>query len=466
MTAEGWRPLSAPRTGAEAFVLSPFARLGRAHAFAVAGDTLVTIALAGTLFFSIDPDAARSRVFLYLALTMAPFAVVAPLVGPTLDRSEGGRRWMVIGSSALRAFVCLLMIRDVDSLLLFPEAFALLVLAKSYHVAKSALVPSAVHSDDELVEANSKLALISGLVGFVAAVPGGLLLRFGGSEWVLALATVVFAAGVVVSWQIPKVTVATTAETAEAKAELRGTGILLAATAMGMFRGIVGFLSFLLAFSLRTGDAPTWHFGVVLALSAGGALAGAAIAPTLRQSTSEERILTLLLAAVAVAGGVSAWMGGIGGAALLAGTVGVAAASAKQAFDAIVQRDAPDANRGRSFARFETRFQLIWVAGAVLGILPMPMWLGFVGVAGVATFAALSYSAGARGALERAQRKLRGRVRRTTSSTADLGFAPTRILPRTIVTPGAAEPEPEPPAPAPPPAIPPTIATPPRPQDD
>ena len=63
----------------------------------MAGDTLVTIALAGSLFFSIDPSEARRKVFLYLALTMAPFAVVAPLVGPALDRAAGGRRWMVIG---------------------------------------------------------------------------------------------------------------------------------------------------------------------------------------------------------------------------------------------------------------------------------------------------------------------------------------------------------------------------------
>ena len=52
---------------------------------------------------------------------------------------------------------------------------------------------------------------------------------------------------------------------------------------------------------------------------------------------------------------------------------------AKQAFDSIVQRDAPDANRGRSFARFETRFQLVWVIGALIPIVvPIPAELGFV----------------------------------------------------------------------------------------
>ncbi|HEU5082529.1 MAG TPA: MFS transporter, partial [Acidimicrobiales bacterium] len=398
MASDGWRPLQGPRRGAEAFELSPFARLARAHAVAIAGDTLVAIALAGTLFFSIDVAEARSEVFLYLALTVAPFAVVAPLVGPALDRSTGGRRWMVIGSAALRALVCLLMVRDVDSLLLFPEAFALLVLAKGYQVSKSALVPAVVTSDEALVEANSKLSLISGMVGFVAAVPGGLLLRLGGSEWVLALAAVVFAAGTAVAWQVPKVQVAPEPETPESRAELRGMGVLLAASAMGLLRGVVGFLTFLLAFALRSGDHPTWHFGVVLALSAIGAVSGAALAPVLRQQASEERIISGLLVVVSALAVVSAWLGGLAGAALVALTVGVGAAAAKQAFDAIVQRDAPDANRGRSFARFETRFQLIWVGGAVLGIIPMPMWLGFLLVAATAAFAAVSYTAGARGA--------------------------------------------------------------------
>lgn len=436
MAPDGWRPLAAPRRGAEAFTITPFGRLARAHAIAVAGDTLVAIALAGTLFFSIDVDQARSEVFLYLALTMAPFAIVAPLVGPALDRTAGGRRWMVIGSSALRALVCLLMVRDVDSLLLFPEAFVYLVLARSYHVAKSALVPTVVPSHEGLVEANSKLSLISGIVGFVAAVPGALLLRFGGSEWVLGLAVVVFAVGVVIAWRVPKVQVAAEPETAEARAELRGAGVLLAASAMALLRGIVGFLTFLLAFSLRTDGSPTWHFGVVLALSALGSMTGAALAPALRRQTTEERIISVLLVVVAALAVVGAWLGSLPGAALIAVTVGVSAAGAKQAFDSIVQRDAPDANRGRSFARFETRFQLVWVGGAVLGIVPMPMWVGFLLVSGVSAFAGASYAAGSQRMSDVVQRRIR-RARRAAS--ADAATAAPSVPPSIATPPRAAD---------------------------
>lgn len=418
-------------------MISPFSRLARTHAVTVAGDTLVTIALAGTLFFAIDPSEARSKVFLYLALTMAPFAVVAPLVGPALDRAAGGRRLLVIGSGLARAIVCASMIPYVDSLLLFPLAFALLVLTKSYHVAKSALVPSTVHSDEELVEANSKLSLISGLVGFAAAAPGGILLHFGGSEWVLGLAAIVFVVSSGVAIRLPKTTVAAGEVTDEEREELRSVGVVLAGSAMGLLRAIVGFLTFLLAFDLRTEDSPTWHFGLILAVSGLASLTGAGVAPSLRRWAKEERIIAALLAVVAVAGVLGALAGGLVGAAVVAFAVGVSAASAKQAFDSIVQRDAPDANRGRSFARFETRFQLSWVVGAVLGIIPMPPWAGFVGIAGVATFAAGSYIAGSRGLAQISVRgAVRARRRQRSAATPDVGFAPASTpVPASIATP-------------------------------
>ena len=64
------------------FVASPFTRLARTHGLMVAGDTFVAVALAGSLFFDITPDAARWRIALYLLLTVAPFAVVAPWWAP------------------------------------------------------------------------------------------------------------------------------------------------------------------------------------------------------------------------------------------------------------------------------------------------------------------------------------------------------------------------------------------------
>lgn len=410
-----------------AFIVSPFARLARTHSLLVAGDTLIALALAGSLFFSIDPNDARWRVGLYLVLTMAPFAVVAPLIGPTLDRVMGGRRWMIIGSGAVRALVALFMIRYLDSLLLFPAAFLMLVLGKGYHVAKSATVPSTVKTDEELVEANSKLSLLSGISGAIAVVPGGLALWLGGSQWVAGLAALAFAAATVVGLKLPSSVVAEEPADEAERAELRGGGILLAASAMGLLRGLVGFLTFLVAFELRgtheqpfvgeygsqvgsrtrelLGEAattistghPTWHFGVAAAMAGIGAPLGAIITPRLRRTVPEELILVSALVLVVISGTLASLYGGLFGAAVAAFSVGLAASGGKLAFDSILQRDAPDANRGRSFARFETRFQLIWVFGAALPVLfPIPGRLGYLMIAMGAAFAAGSYLVGRR----------------------------------------------------------------------
>ena len=42
-------------------VVTPFARLARTHALMAAGDAVIAIALAGSLFFDISPGAARTN---------------------------------------------------------------------------------------------------------------------------------------------------------------------------------------------------------------------------------------------------------------------------------------------------------------------------------------------------------------------------------------------------------------------
>lgn len=395
------------RAGAEAFVVTPFMRLARTHAAAMAGNTLVAIALAHSIFFNADPDQARGQVMLYLVLTFAPFAVVAPLIGPWLDRLRGGRRWVVIGANGLRVLVCVFMIRELDSLLLFPLAFLVLVFDKAYQVAKAALVPSTVPSQDGLVAANSILTRLSGIVGFAVAVPGLLanwigdqVGAFTGGQAVLVLAVVAFAAATVAGTKIPKTRVATDATTEEERQELRSVGILLAASAMAVMRGMVGFMMFLIAFDLRGEDARLWQYGFVIGAHAVGSLIGSWVAPALRRSdVVEERIVQVVFGAAAGASLVGAYVGGLLYPALLAFTLGVMATTAKLAFDSIVQRDAPDANRGRSFARFETRFQLAWAVGAFIPVVVpggIPLRIGFLVLTICALLALVSYITGLR----------------------------------------------------------------------
>lgn len=428
----GSRRSSGSRKLPETLRRSPFGKLARTQAFNGAGDGAIALALAGSIFFSIDPSDARWRVALYLVCTIAPFAVVTPLIGPALDRLKGGRRAMIIVSLALRSVIAVLMIGHVDTLWLFPEAFGILILQRAYGIAKSAVVPRLVYNETELVEANSKLALISGLSGASGAAVGGIFALIGGSSWSAGVAAVIFAVGAFSALRLPKVVVADAPIDPEEKAELRSRGITLASVAMAAMRAGVGFVTFLLAFELRGGvdgidvseigaaagaatglvngvdvvmitgipGAPAWHFGLVVAAAGLGALGGARYAPQLRSRYPEENILLGVILLTFAAALVAAWAGDLFGAVLMAGSIGMGAATGKLVFDAIVQRDAPAANWGRSFARFEARFQLSWAVGAFIPVV-LPLTgrpsIGYLIVAAAVGAAGFWYFFGSRG---------------------------------------------------------------------
>lgn len=406
---------------------SPFVRLARVHAFTSGSDAALAVALAGSIFFSISPDAARLQVALYLAMTVAPFAIVTPLIGPAIDRIAGGRKAMIVTTAVGRLIVAFFMIRHIETLWLFPLAFALLVLQKSYAVAKSAVVPRYVPSDSDLVDANSRLALIGALISMFGAAVGGAFSLIGGSSWSAGVAVVGYATATVLALRLPSVKVATAPAEALEKEELRSMTILLAASAMAVLRGAVGFVTFLLAFEFRGGEesldvsadgaavgglaatvrnidiagdpaAPVWHFGLVILAAGVGALFGARLAPRLRTRFSEETMLLGILAATATAATMASLLSGLLGATLLSFAIATGAGSGKLGFDALVQKDAPDANYGRTFARFEARFQIAWVTGAFIPtVVPIGVGVGAALVAIAVGFALASYLMGRSG---------------------------------------------------------------------
>ena len=417
----GWRDLRGPQgfsPGSYRLPDTPFARLGVAHAACAAGDALVTIALAKTLFF-VSPNEARGKVILYLILTLAPFAVVAPFIGPLIDRFKDQRRWVVVATTAMRAVLCLLMAQDVKSLRLFPEAFVALVLSKGYAVARSSLVPTVVSDQRELVRANSRLALIGGLAGFAIALPAGILSSIPhlGAPWVLGLGFFVFAASAAAATRIqtladlPDGMVRTpdgrlslpaggssdsrpAAGTASPKAGANTnptsrrplfatnhhplTLLRLATVAMSVQRGLVGMVTFLVAFTLKREGASTGWLGLMGAAGLGGGLVGAALAPELRARISEERILVASLFFVGISTAMATVRSNRPWAAWVAFSIGLAAGVSRLAFDSLVQRDSGDHERGAMFARYETRFQLAWVLGALVPVVfPISRFVGF-----------------------------------------------------------------------------------------
>lgn len=417
----GWEALQPTEEEPLRLPQTPFGRFAFAHGVAAGGDALVTLALANSLFFSLAPTAARSKLLLYLLITLTPFTLLSPFIGPLIDRFPEWRRHFVVGSSFARAFVCVLMAQHLDSVLLFPEAFAILALSKGYAVARSSLTPTVVAHEELLVRANARLSIVGGLMGMIVLLPGALLSKAFGGAGVLWLASVVFVGAALAALRIvtpydPTQQAASTtggsgrgsasknptakgglgangsagtngpvpvdahaARSVFTAANRRAVTIRVSAASMAIVRWAVGFLTFLLLFEFRRRGAELVWFGLAATASAVGLQLGALLAPALRKSASEERIIVGSLGVVGVAGLLGMLMGGHGTAAICAGLVGLASQTGRLAFDSLVQRDGDHAVRGSAFARFETRFQLMWVVGALVPtIIALPRFVGFL----------------------------------------------------------------------------------------
>ena len=394
---------------------TPFGGLAIVHALSSAGDALVVVALAGSVFVSVSLSAARGRTAIGLICTVLPFAVVGPFIGPVIDRVRGGRRFIVFLSAIGRMAACLMMSAWIHSLLLFPAAFLSLVCSKTYAVTKASLVPGAVDSDKDLVRANSRLAVGSSIFTTIAAAFGGIVYKLFNSHVLLDFDVLVFAATAGLSlhllsgvreqprpgYQGPLLAEEVAQSPASRRLRRTFAGVMhsirggprppiphelaLAQVAMAGMRSVAGFLTALVVFDFRAEHAPVIWYGLVAVASVGGNFGGALLAPTLRDRVSERRLMasaSIVIAATAIATTQIAALHRRPAALILATVVGLGASVAKTAFDATVQRVAPDADRSRLFARFESIFQLVWVVGALLPTLfAIPLLAGFVIVA-------------------------------------------------------------------------------------
>jgi MFS family permease len=170
-----------------------------------AGDAFVAVALAGTVFFNTSLHQARSQVVLYLILTMTPFALLAPFIGPMLDRVRQGRRYILMGTLLARGLLCWAMSGAVhgDPVTLFPAAFGVLVLQKAYAITRSSVTPRLLPAEITLVTANARNGLGAVLASTVAApVAAGISVGFG-APWTLRVGTLVYLAATVLGTRVP-----------------------------------------------------------------------------------------------------------------------------------------------------------------------------------------------------------------------------------------------------------------------
>ena len=345
-----------------------------AHMVSSAGDALVAMALADSVFFSLPVGQAKSRVALYLVLTMAPLAIAAPLLVPLLDRG-GYRRAISFAAAAGRSVAAVYAAPRFSTLLLFPLAFALLALSRVHAITKNALTMAYAPPREGLMRANARLGRIAVVGALLAAGPGLLVLKLGQARGVLDLAGVVYAAAMLLTLRLPRPAVGERGGSIERRGRVRSLAAPAAGTAA--LRGAIGFLLFLMGFALRGESRPTYWFGVLAAAAAGGGFLGDLVAPRLRASLREEKVVIGSLAAAGLGAVLALLAFGLPALALFVVLAGMATEFGRLAFQSLMQRSAPAGTHGRVFVRYEIAFQLAWVAGAFLpAILPIPFRTG------------------------------------------------------------------------------------------
>ncbi|MDQ4144942.1 MAG: MFS transporter [Actinomycetota bacterium] len=368
------------------------------HASGAAGDALIALALAGSLFFQVPETEARGRVALYLALTVAPFAIVAPFLARVLDRHRGSMRLAMVVAALGRGVLAWLLSTRLDSALLFPIAFGILVLSRATLVVRGALLPSIAPDEGSFVNANASISKAGAAAGMIALVPGIILARWISERSELLLTAVVYLAGVLPALRLPSPRGRRPLEEQhEARRALRSVSFRQAVVIAAGMRFLVGFLVFHLAFALRREDSGAVGLGLLVGAAAIGTLGGAFLAPRLRRGLKEEGMLFATMAIAAIAGLLVGNWFSVRSAGVLVFVFGAASGAAKVAFDSLVQKGTSEAGRGFAFARYESLLQIAWVLGGLVPLLfAIPSGVGVAAAGVVASLLSILYVLGRR----------------------------------------------------------------------
>jgi MFS family permease len=423
-------------TGAQGADRTGLATLIEMTAVSGAADAFVTVALAGTIFFSTSVDQARGRVVLFLFITMAPFAVLAPFIGPALDRIHQGRRFVLAGTMLTRGLLCYAMSANVaSSVTLLPAAFGILVLQKAGGVVKASVTPRLLPAQITLVTANARSGLISLAASTAAAGLAAGVQLAGGAAWTLRIGTLIYLAAMLLAFRLPEqidvpapvpapmgapVREAPTRPDmprptrpdmprptlplppGEAAGETKGGRpgrwrtlasvgpvVAEAMTVNAVLRAYAGYMLFLLAFLLRSVDLGTVFGHEVSHNFALGALAlglsvgslGSMILGSFFKGRAPQLIMFSVLCVAPVVTALCAWGFGLWAAVIVEATAIFCASLAKLGQDAIVGREIGDEIRSSTYAVSETLNQVANVIGGLAGVLVSMLDNGQAGLA-------------------------------------------------------------------------------------
>jgi MFS family permease len=357
-----------------------------------ASDAAMAVALANVLFFSpTSADSSKGKVLLYLLITVAPFALIAPVIGPMLDRIQRGRRLAMCAVAVGQALMCVLMATNFDTWLLYPGALGKMVLSKSFTVLKAAVTPRVVPPDITLAKTNARLTVFGLAAGLVAGAVAALFAKMFDSPGALWVTVIICLVGAVQAMRIPpwvevtegEVPATVVAHPDQPRRQPMGRHVVTALVGNATIRVLTGFLMMFAAFAVRAqheGAAFTQLalLGLIAAGAGIGSFAGNGIGARITMGHPETLVIGCVLATL-TSTLVATVAPGVGTAVLVALVGAMASALAKNSLDAVIQDDLPEESRASAFGRSETALQLTWVFGGAIGLLlPPTYWLGFL----------------------------------------------------------------------------------------
>jgi MFS family permease len=382
-----------------------FRRLFSTRLISQTGDGLFTAGLGGYVFFSATNFPNPTSGAAAFAVLYLPYSLIGPFAGVFIDRWS--RRQILVWSALLRSvFVAITASLVASSQLgipLYVSVLAVLGVNRFFLSSLSAALPHVV-PEDKLVMANAVSPTAGGLAAAIGGIAGlgvHVALHGGRGEYaatLLAAACCYIAAGLV-SATMGRDLLGPTREARQRKpgiaadfmivltglaagarylARRRRSAASLAATgANRLFYGVLFLMSILLYrnyfYRAESANKALSHYAVLTILVAVGYGTAAFLTPIATRRLGKQTWITVLLLVGAVTTAVLGAPSTQASFLVLGFFLGLAAQGIAICATTILQEDVGDDYRGRAFSFYDMAFNVLFVAGAAISAVFMPV---------------------------------------------------------------------------------------------